>query len=192
MDLLNYGAAAQTYFGYRTDALVNAGLTEEQRALATADYGVLTPVSDGADGGAYSAAITGKNIFFGNRIQLLFATDFGKDDDLTGIFLRVRYKDSTGQTTEKLISAASFVYRADADITGYVAYFDDLKASELRTELELTLIKDETEISATVRYSLDTYVSNRLKKSTDESFKELLEKTLLYSDSAKAYFSAVK
>ena len=31
--MLNYGAAAQPYFGYNTDALMNAELTEEQKAL---------------------------------------------------------------------------------------------------------------------------------------------------------------
>ncbi len=31
--MLNYGAAAQTYFGYKTDSLMNAGLTAEQQAL---------------------------------------------------------------------------------------------------------------------------------------------------------------
>jgi hypothetical protein len=31
--MLNYGAAAQSYFGYRTDDLMNAGLTAEQKAL---------------------------------------------------------------------------------------------------------------------------------------------------------------
>jgi hypothetical protein len=35
--MLNYGAAAQQYFGYRTDDLMNAALTEEQRAMA-ADF----------------------------------------------------------------------------------------------------------------------------------------------------------
>ncbi len=35
--MLNYGAAAQEYFGYKTDALMNASLTAEQRALV-ADY----------------------------------------------------------------------------------------------------------------------------------------------------------
>jgi GH25 family lysozyme M1 (1,4-beta-N-acetylmuramidase) len=34
--MLNYGAAAQTYFGYRTDDLMNACLTGEQQALVTA------------------------------------------------------------------------------------------------------------------------------------------------------------
>ena len=31
--MLNYGAAAQRYFGYRTEDLMNAGLTDEQKAL---------------------------------------------------------------------------------------------------------------------------------------------------------------
>jgi hypothetical protein len=33
--MLNYGAAAQTYFNYRADDLMNAGLTAEQKALVT-------------------------------------------------------------------------------------------------------------------------------------------------------------
>lgn len=40
--MLNYGAEAQKYFGYRTDSLMNAGLTEEQKALvADFDWGML-------------------------------------------------------------------------------------------------------------------------------------------------------
>jgi hypothetical protein len=34
--MLNYGAAAQNYFGYKTDDLMNAALTEEQKALVVA------------------------------------------------------------------------------------------------------------------------------------------------------------
>jgi hypothetical protein len=41
--LLNYGAAAQTYFGYKTDALVNAELTEAQKALVVAYEDVTFP-----------------------------------------------------------------------------------------------------------------------------------------------------
>lgn len=33
--MLNYGAAAQEYFGYRTEQLMNAGLTDGQKALVT-------------------------------------------------------------------------------------------------------------------------------------------------------------
>ncbi len=34
--MLNYGAAAQEFFGYRTDDLMNAGLTDDQKALVAA------------------------------------------------------------------------------------------------------------------------------------------------------------
>jgi hypothetical protein len=34
--MLNYGAAAQCYFGYRTDELMNGSLTKDQQALAVA------------------------------------------------------------------------------------------------------------------------------------------------------------
>ena len=34
--ILNYGAAAQTYFAYKTDSLANASLTEEQKNVAPA------------------------------------------------------------------------------------------------------------------------------------------------------------
>ena len=35
VDMLNYGAAAQSYFGYRTDNLANRSLTGAQKALGT-------------------------------------------------------------------------------------------------------------------------------------------------------------
>ena len=43
--MLNYGAAAQEYFGYKTDSLMNAGLTAEQQALVQAyDSGMVQDV----------------------------------------------------------------------------------------------------------------------------------------------------
>jgi len=36
VSMLNYGAAAQAYFNYKTDTLMNSGLTEEQQALVEA------------------------------------------------------------------------------------------------------------------------------------------------------------
>ena len=37
VDMLNYGSAAQTYFGYKADNLANAGLSEALQAKATGD-----------------------------------------------------------------------------------------------------------------------------------------------------------
>ena len=187
VDLLNYGAAAQTYFGYKTDALVNADLTDEQRALASKTYSLPDAAENEAGANsAFPAAITGKNILFGNRITLLVATDFGQGSDLSGVSLRIRYTDRDGNAVENQIDGSQFVYRADAK--GYTAYFDGLSASEFRTKLELTLIKNGEAISEAVTYSLDTYAKNRLAASADANFKALLEATMRYADSAKEYF----
>lgn len=189
VDLLNYGAAAQSYFEYKTDKPVNADLTEEQKALSLGKYNGITKVVSDEDTGVYEAEITRKNIKFGNRIELLVATSFGIDSDLSGVKLKVVYTTASGEEGVETIDGADFVYRTD--VNSYTAYFNGLKASELRSVLFLTLVRGDEAISATVKYSLDTYAANRLEASTDENYKELLKKTLIYSDSAKNYFEEV-
>lgn len=189
VDLLNYGAAAQSYFEYKTDKPVNADLTEEQKALSLGKYNGITKVVSDEDTGVYEAEITRKNIKFGNRIELLVATSFGIDSDLNGVKLKVVYTTASGEEGVETIDGADFVYRTD--VNSYTAYFNGLKASEFRSVLFLTLVRGDEAISATVKYSLDTYAANRLEASTDENYKELLKKTLIYSDSAKNYFEEV-
>lgn len=189
VDLLNYGAAAQSYFEYKTDKPVNADLTEEQKALSLGKYNGITKVVSDEDTGVYEAEITRKNIKFGNRIELLVATSFGIDSDLSGVKLKVVYTTASGEEGVETIDGADFVYRTD--VNSYTAYFNGLKASEFRSVLFLTLVRGDEAISATVKYSLDTYAANRLEASTDENYKELLKKTLIYSDSAKNYFEEV-
>ena len=189
VDLLNYGAAAQTYFEYKTDELVNADLTEDQKALSSNKYEEITKVVSDEDTGDYEAKITRKNIKFGNRIELLVATSFVEGDDLDGVRLKVAYTTASGSEAVGYVDGEDFVYRTD--VNAYTAYFDGLKASEFRSVLELTLMRGDEKISMTVRYSLDTYAANRLEASKDENYKELLKKTLIYSDSAKNYFEEV-
>ena len=189
VDLLNYGAAAQTYFEYKTDKPVNAELTEEQKALSTGKYKEITKVVSDEDTGVYEAEITRKNIKFGNRIELLVATSFGKDDNLDGVKLKVAYTTANDSEAVGYVDGKDFVYRTD--VNAYTAYFDGLKASEFRSVLLLTLVRGDEAISATVKYSLDTYALNRLEASEDENYRELLKKTLIYSDSAKNYFEEV-
>ena len=189
VDLLNYGAAAQTYFEYKTDELVNADLTEDQKALSSNKYEEITKVVSDEDTGDYEAEITRKNIKFGNRIELLVATSFVEGDDLDGVRLKVVYTTASGSEATSYVDGKDFVYRTD--VNAYTAYFDGLKASEFRSVLELTLMRGDEEISMTVRYSLDTYAANRLEASEDENYRELLKKTLIYSDSAKNYFEEV-
>ena len=54
--MLNYGAAAQTNFNYRMDDLANAGLSEEDKVIATPDYSVFKHAIVGSEDGIKAAS----------------------------------------------------------------------------------------------------------------------------------------
>ena len=187
-DFLRYGAATQTYLGYRTDALVDADLGAAETALTDRAYAPLavTAAADG-DGGAYPAAITELSFGFGDRVTLRVATDLDKGSDLSGVSLRIRYTERRGSVVTRYVSGADFVCSETAG--GYTACFDGLRASEFRTVLTLTLMQDGAPISAAVQYSLDDYAARCFADGSNEALVNLIEKTLLYADSAKNYFA---
>ena len=187
-DFLRYGAATQTYLGYRTDALVDADLGAAETALTDRAYAPLavTAAADG-DGGAYPAAITELSFGFGDRVTLRVATDLDKGSDLSGVSLRIRYTERRGSVVTRYVSGADFVCSETAG--GYTACFDGLRASEFRTVLTLTLMQDGAPISAAVQYSLDDYAASCIADGRDGALVNLIEKTLLYADSAKNYFA---
>ena len=187
-DFLRYGAATQTYLGYRTDALVDADLGAAETALTDRAYAPLAvTAAAGGDGGAYPAAITELSFDFADRVALQVATNLGRDSDLSGVSLRIRYTERRGSVVTRYVSGADFVYSETAG--GYTACFDGLRASEFRAALTLTLVKDGAPISAAVQYSLDDYAARCIADGGNEALVNLIEKTLLYADSAKNYFS---
>ena len=186
-DLLSYGAAAQTYLGYRNNAPVNVDLNDTEKALTNRAYAPLTGAQDDGDTGTYPAAITQKEFRLGDKIALYLATDLDKDSDLSDVTLRIRYTDRLGNAVERRVSGATFAYSEAAG--GYTVYFDELKASELRSVLTLTLVRGGTQISRTVQYSFDTYVESLFAAGIDSAYKALLENTLRYADSARKYFA---
>ena len=186
-DLLSYGAAAQTYLGYRNDAPVNVDLNDTEKTLTNRAYAPLTGAQDDGDTGTYPAAITQKEFRLGDKIALYLATDLDKDSDLSDVTLRIRYTDRLGNAVERRVSGATFAYSEAAG--GYTVYFDELKASELRSVLTLTLVRGGTQISRMVQYSFDTYVESLFAAGIDPAYKALLENTLRYADSARKYFA---
>ena len=187
-DFLRYGAATQTYLGYRTDALVDADLGAAETALTDRAYAPLAvTAATGGDGGAYPAAITELSFGFGDRVALQVATNLGRDSDLSGVSLRICYTERRGSAVTRYVSSADFVYSETAG--GYTACFDGLRASEFRAALTLTLVQDGAPISAAVQYSLDDYAARCFADGSNGALVNLIEKTLLYADSAKNYFA---
>ena len=182
VDTLNYCAAAQTYFGYRTDALVNADLTEEQKALGTQTDVEVQKNSSVETNENATASVYGISVVFNSNVEMKFYMDMG-EQDLTNVVLRLTYVVD-GVETVKDIPAAEFI----VDQGYYTAKLTDLAAAELFEDVKIVILDGETAISDTVTYNVETYIYNRLSASSKTSFKNLLKNLAKYAASAKAYF----
>lgn len=186
VDMLNYCAASQEYFAYRSGSLVNLELTEEQKALSRGSYAVLNNNESITVLEGKTVPKIMKNVSFGNRIEAVFAMDLSNYDDLNGIVMHVEYTNIQGINKALDIDSGTFAY--DSNIGMYYGKVSSLSAAELRKVMTVTIMHNGVPVSDTITYSIETYVSKKLVSSTDEVFKSLLEKMMIYADSAQFYF----
>ncbi|MBQ5951141.1 MAG: InlB B-repeat-containing protein, partial [Lachnospiraceae bacterium] len=72
VDMLNYCAQAQEYFGYDTEHPVNADLTDEERALGTQETPELTNIKEITALEGATAEWAGTNVIFGSNVGLKY------------------------------------------------------------------------------------------------------------------------
>ena len=194
-NMLNYCAQSQIYFNYRTDALANAELTDKQRALYVIDSceamvsnkGVKTTL-DGA-----TASVISRTLVLTSSIELKFymnLRNYKNSDniyDLSGISVKIEYTDMEGKLVNTVIDSSEFGYDASND--RYSVRFAKLRATELRSVVEITILKDGKDISNTETYSVESFAHSQLiSSSAKENTKELLKRMMIYSDCAVKYF----
>ena len=187
VDMLNYGAAAQIYFGYNADSLVNRDLTPEQAALAT---GSASPKSDARVENELdnaSAEIAGQSVVFNNNVELKYYMSVPQDADLSSLNLVLVYTTVGGTKKVIEINGKDFVYSENNKM--YTAKCTDIAAADMGCDVSATIYDGLTPISDTTVYSIETYVYNRLEKSKDEIFKSLITEMYKYSESARVYFT---
>ena len=102
VDFLNYGAAAQDKFGYRTSELVNSQLTEDQKALAT-DASLVADVTDERVKGA---AMVGTAVAAEYELVPTFVYQTSKIANATKAI--VSYTNFKGEAVSYEIAAADF------------------------------------------------------------------------------------
>ena len=194
-NMLNYCAQSQIYFNYRTDALANAELTDEQRALYVIDSCEATVSNKGVkttlDGA--TASVISRTLVLTSSIELKFymnLRNYKNSDniyDLSGISVRIEYTDMEGKLVNTVIDSSEFGYDASND--RYSARFAKLRATELRSVVEITILKDGKDISNTETYSVESFAHSQLTSaSAKENTKELLKRMMIYSDCAVKYF----
>ena len=183
VECLNYGAAAQERFSYKTDALVNTIVTAEMQEKY--GLGEISYAFDGAQDKSTGSAATfaGFSLNLEERIKYIIKYSIGSEDvaDLTAVI-----KKADG-TIVQVIEGTDLVLNGSV----YEIHITVIDAPQLRDNYIVALHKgyvDEsntgTVISHTMTISVEDYVASAT--ATD---KAVTVAALKYGDAAAAYFA---
>ncbi len=175
VDMLNYGAAAQLNFSYDAENLVNADLTDEQKALGTqtipeaVDSTVIT-----GDGINLTASVTVKS-----KVELTLTCMYKTEDASNVKFI---FKDKDGNVLAELAPTNHVANRAVQCV------YDQVGAKQMRELITIEVYDGDTLVSKTLTWSVESYVASTLAKTTtSEILANMVNAMLIYGDSAAAY-----
>ncbi len=183
-DLLRYGSKAQIFKSYRTDALVDSAMTEDQCTfltdLETVTFGNTNVVLNDLENAPIKWE--GKALNLESKVCLKFIFSPGSyTGNLSELSLRVTYADNQGVEKTLILSDAELY---NATYSYYAFTLDALLAAELRSVVSVQIFSGETPVSCTLQYSADTYGNNKTG-----NLLELCKALFAYSDSAAAFFT---
>ena len=189
VDMLNYGAAAQEYFEYLTDDLVNADLTEEQKAWATQEMAPLEVNDTIVDGPEDSVQLYGTAVSLVSVIGLNFTFSPGNHDidDIIAVFT---YTDLNGEEKQLEVDRSSFI-EPPAGYNKYGVTFSEYGATQIREEVRISFKSKATgeEIGDSRTYSIESYLASILEERQDNvALCNLIDKMVKYGDSSHVYF----
>lgn len=179
VDLLNYGASAQKYKNYKTSSLVNADLTDTQKAWGTSKSYDFVDVRDYN----YKTISNPTVSWVGSGLVLN-----------NSVMVRAKFKadDVKNKTVTIFCNGRSFTYTSDNftdnnDGTYYV-YCNEIYANEMSQNITLTVYDNGVQCSNTMIYSIESYanaVQNSAYKGT--ALDDLTQAMMCYGKSAEAY-----
>ena len=174
-DLLVYAAAAQTYSGYKTNALVTAGLesvmTPTEFVELDASY-KKTAMTGTADESAKwrSAGLRYENAM---AMYIKFAAT-----DIEDLKIKVTIN---GEST--IYNSSDFILDTDGY---YKIYFRGIYFTEFDDAVTAEFIRDGVKIGQTLTYSVNSYVYTA-QNNSDPATRNLMRATFNYGKSAHAY-----
>ena len=178
VDTLNFGAACQIYRNSDVSAqeLVNAALTEEQRAWGSGE--ALRELENVRDFGKNNGSVQwrGASLLMSERVQLRVYFAAGDKTDLT---VRAQSASGAWTLTNDRIQSKDGMYYVDF---GYV------NPAQMNEKVSFTVCRGDTAVSSTMHYSIDSYAATWLGKSDIEPrLAELIKAIIRYGDATKAY-----
>ena len=174
-DLLNYGAAAQVYFDYDTEHLVNEGLDATQAAAmeqyATQGEAPAEKINS-ADGPTLFSSVS-----LMNRVILSLSALVPNAQDPVWILI-----------WDPSISAESMLETTAYNSRIYKAVFDEISAENMRKEYWFVAVSGDAAVGSVLTWSVEGYI-RELRQSGDEATIALANALLIYGDSAAAYLN---
>ena len=172
-DLLNYGAAAQVYVGYKTDDLANAGIDQSYASDTLAE-----PVSQ-----LNLTYATIENPIVAWKSAALYF------ESRVSPRLQIQADDITGLSVKFVIDGVEYVVDTFEPREGYTdryyVTFEGVSPTMMRSAFTATVYKDGVAVSNTLQYSIQTYVVG--KTVSDGGINDLLIAMLKFGDSCAAY-----
>ncbi len=162
VDMLNYGAEAQKQFGYDTEHLANAFLTQEQQAMATQTVEV------------ENKQVGGENFFMSrlvleSRIQLQFGFQ-NIDTDCYAVYTYAKHTGVVVEETTPVVAVGGSIYGV---------FVEDLDAADGRALVTVTVYNADGEEVAYAADSVESYVARNSSVAINEAI-------MKYCDAANA------
>lgn len=171
VDMLNYGAAAQNYFGYGTDApLANSELSDEQQNSGSLNEDIANVLDQGD-------AWLGSNLTLESNIAFKIAFT-GLTEDMCA---KIEYTNHWEKTIETVINVT---------VDGSSMFFvvPKVVVADARCDIKVTVYTDSTQatVFTTCSDSIEAYAA-RLSSGSDEAQKGIVTAFMIFADSAHTY-----
>jgi len=167
VDMLNYGAAAQTNFNYGTSDLANSTLTDEQKAYATTEVDItLNNYAKGAHYFGSNLRLT-SNILFRIAFKNLSA-------DMKAVVTFTNHKNEVISVEKNLVLDNGY----------YVVEIEELVVADIRQKITVSIYDGNTLVETTEE-SIEEYFARRIDAGTTSSAVE--EAFTKFALSAKEY-----
>ena len=158
VDIINYASEAQVYFGYKTDALVSDQLTDEQKALASDDSVLegLEKITDATYDTVENPSVTWKAVTLQLLSRATIRVKVYYEGNIEDIKLYAEVAGETFEVTDYEL----------ADTNAYYFYFDEITAFQFGESVDFYFMEGDTVTSNTLRYSVESYATNKLEDAT--------------------------
>lgn len=188
VDMLNYGAMAQEYFGYNTVNPVNAVLTAEQQNYGTSTTPELHSCKTRIEYADCPIHILSCTLELRERVTIRYSFDLtdyaGTTSDLQ---LVITWQDANGTEYSAVIDGTEFVQEDGR----WIVTFDGLNAAQMRTTCTAEIFEKQTgdRVSDTVVYSIESYAASKANDQ-DTRLCNLTVAMMRYGDATENFCTA--